>query len=1312
MSRRGPHRRVQPALLALAASGALVAGVLSSVPPAAADDDVPAPDLHYAMDDLQDGNVPDDSDNGWDGTVTGSAELMDTDDGGTALALAGGADGGYVTIPREVLDGAQDLTVSVRMSWEGVGGAWQWIYALGSSTDRYLFTTPANADGNLRSAITDSGNAGEATVTGYGALREGDWVTLTTTLDTSAEQLTTYLDGVPVGSASTSVAAGDLLSEDAASAGFIGRSFYPDPLLGGAIDDFQIFRTALAADQVATLVEETPTLESVAEENIDARTMVGEAPELPAAVRGTYSDGYDRNVPIQWAEIDPASYAQTGKFTVSGDAAGVEVTATVVVHRGEIQVDLGTDTGPFHGGASGLLYGLYADGMPTDNLIEGMGVRSVATKAQDGAQHPGSDALEVVQQLATTTDGDVYLRVTDWYRGFPYQWPGDTPEEKLADYAAVLDEQLDMIADLDPDVRDNLVIEPFNEPEGNMFGTGEWSLDGTSWLTDPTDYFAAWDTTYRTIKERYPDMRIAGPGTSVLFDQMQGFLAHTVAESTVPDIITWHELSHPESIRTSVDTFRQWEAEAFDGTSMAGTELPINVNEYAFNYHTSVPGQMIQWISAIEDSKVDAMIAFWNINGNLSDSAVQSNRGNGQWWLYNAYAQMTGHTVQVTPPWPGENYTLQGVATLDEDRALARAIVGGADGAAPIELVNVPGGLFGDQVRVTVREIPWTGQLGDSAQPALLSETVAEVVDGKVTVEPGSGDLPELVESSAYEISVTPAGTGETTMVAPNLWEGSYEAEDAEYSGSGYSLNGPEGSPSDVSKFYTSGGYDVGGLRTGSDGELAFEVTVPEDGTYDLSVFANSLNTYDLVAEQGPTNVFVRVDGDDEQELFLPLGYKWVVWDHTDTTVDLTAGTHTITLAAQSLDGSGTTQGDAIIDRITLALPNPAAATEVYEAELASTDGTAVYRDQDLPSGLSAADVSGAGGVDLAEGESATFWVYGPLDAEAMLGVDVLGAGSGTVAVNGLDVLDLTEGQEVAAHLSGGINKVVVTAGAEGVVVDRLTVADGTGVLPSTDYQAEDAQLSGAARTVDLALAEGGQAVAGIGGEPGNDAALTFTVDAAEAGPHAVVFRFSNPEQVDGTHYNPNPVARHADITVNGGEPQREMFVPTFHENNFWQRTVVLDLTEGENTVAIRSEEATNWDGVTYASQTWPADYNLEADEAPIIDRITVSPVAQAHDAEESQWSAESTYTAGDRVSYDGSVWEASWWTRGQEPGASAYGPWQEIVATPDGTPVWTSSRIFLAGDVAVHDGQEYTARWWTRNQEPGDVHGPWEPNG
>ncbi|MEE6286890.1 LamG-like jellyroll fold domain-containing protein [Georgenia sp. MJ173] len=1195
--------------VAVATTAALTAGLLGglSVPAGAA---VPEPDLHYTMAEIDGETVPDASGNGLDGTISGTTAQISTADGGTALELPGGNGGGYVTLPRGALEDTADLTVSVRLRWAGTGGSWQWLYALGSNNQRYLFTTPSNADGRLRTAVTTAGGGGEDLITGHGALPAGEWVTLTTTLDTDAEQLTTYLDGVEVAAMSTTTSADDLLTAGATSAGYLGRSFYADPMLRADVDDFRIYHSALSADQVAELVgDDLPTLTGLASDVLELRTTLGNTPELPDAVRGTFSDGYDRDVAVDWDDVDPGEFDRSGVVEVAGTAAGADITARVTVTRGELRIDAGTDTGPIHGGAAGLLYGLYADGMPSDNLVEGMNVRTVATKGQDGAQHPGSDALEVVQQLADTTGGDVYVRTTDWYRGFPYQWPGDTPEERLADYWEVLADQLAMVQQLEDPYRDHIVIEPFNEPEGNMFGTGEWSYDGTSWLNDPTDYFAAWDHSYAMIREALPDTRISGPNTSILYDQVYGFLEHAVGAGTLPDIISWHELSHPQGIRDSVVKYREWEAEIFAGTEYEGTELPININEYAFNYHTSVPGQMIQWISAIEESKVDAMIAFWNINGNLSDSAVGANRGNGQWWLFNTYAALSGHTVDVTPPFPGENYTLQGVAALDEEHAVLRAILGGADGTAPVDIVNLPTDLFGDEARVWVREIPWTGQLGDSPQPRHVAELVLPVVDGALSLDFDGEQLPLLEEASAYELVVMPAGSGTSTSASPALWEGSYEAEDAAYSGSSYSVNGPEGSPADVGKFYTSGGYDVGGMRTGSDLQLDFEVTVPQDGSYDLKVFANSLNTYELIEEQGPTNVFLTVDGEQEQEVFLPLGYKWVVWDHAGTTVELTEGTHTISLAAQSLDGSGVTIGDALIDRITLALPNPEADATVYEAELANLDGgTTVVEEADSAGVAAAADgVSGSGAVELADGETATFWVYSAEEGESTLTADVVGSGEGTLTVNGRQVLDLAEAQEAAVYLSGGVNKVTVTGAGGGVLLDRLVVAPGQDALAVAEYQAEDAMLAGEAEVAEYSLAEGGQAVTNVGGEPGNENTLTFIVDAEEEGPHAVTFRYSNPEQVPGTHYNPNPLGRHADIAVNGGASERVMFPPTFHENNFWERTVVLELSAGENSILLASEELPNFDGVTYAEDNWPGIL-LRAQHAPIVDRISVAP--------------------------------------------------------------------------------------------------------
>ncbi|MFC7534220.1 LamG-like jellyroll fold domain-containing protein [Actinoplanes sp. GCM10030250] len=1149
--------------------------------------DVPTPVVAYEFDadDLTSGVVTDTSGNGLNGSLVNgaTATLVDGAGGGHAIQLPGGAptsNGAYVTIPRAVLEGRTDLTVSTRVRWDGTTAPWQWIYALGKDTSKYLFSTPYNGDGRLRTAVTVNGGGAEAQVTGAAPLPANAWKTLTVTL--GGGRITTYLDGAAVSSAATTITAGQLLDASTAQAGYIGRSFYQDPLFDGAVDDFRAYGTALTAEQVAEAYGATPpSVTGLSDTSFDVRTTIGKAPALPASVRGTYTDGYDRDVPITWEAIDPSRYAQRGTFTVAGTAAGRAVTASVtVIREGELTINLATTTGAFHGGASGTLYGLYGDGVPTNNLIEGMHLRTVSTKAQDGPQHPGADALEVVKPLADSTGGDVYIYMTDIHRGFPYQWPGSTPEEKLDTFKDKIAKQVDQVRTLAPEYQDNIVFVPFNEPEGNMFGTGEWSYNGVSWLSDPDDYFQAWDDVYALIKGKIPGARIAGPNTSILFSQVKGFLEHARDAGTVPDVITWHELSHPEAVRDSVATYREWETEV-----LPGKHLPININEYAFNYHTSVPGQMIQWISAIEESKVDADIAYWNIDGNLSDSAVQANRGNGQWWLYNAYGSMTGDTVRVTPPYPGQNYTLQGVASLDKGKKQARAIFGGATSAGYIRFTNVPK-YFGKRVHAWIREIPWTGQVGDSAPPRLLAEKDLTVHGGEVAVE-----LDQLKEASAYEIVLSPAGESDRTAASPTTWQGSFEAEDATWTGGGYSRNGPEGSPSDVSKFYTSGGFNVGGLRTGSDGVLDFTVNVPRDGTYDLSVFANSLNTYDLVQEQGPTNVFLRVDGAAEQEIFLPLGYKWVVWDHADTTVRLSAGEHTISLAARSLDGSKVTKGDAIVDRITLELPNPAAQTVVYEAELASLD-----RAQPVYQGRK---TSGAGAVALGRGGSATFWVYSRADAAAVLDLGVT-SGPVRMTVNGIGVA----GHRAAVSLSGGVNKVVVSGKG---VLDRLTVRSSAAALPSTAYEAEAAQVAGTASVTAKSLASGGAAVTGVGGVPGNANTLTFTVRADKPGTYALRVRYSNPEQAVATHYNPDPLARHADISINGAAGRRVLFPHSFHDNNFWELTVPVTLKRGPNTVAFSSEELPNFDGTTYASQTWP-DVLLRSRFAPVIDKVTVAP--------------------------------------------------------------------------------------------------------
>ena len=889
--------------------------------------------------------------------------------------------------------------------------------------------------------------------------------------------------------------------------------------------------------------------------------------------------------------------ALLGAAMLIGTGSSAQETATATEPEdGRLIVDLASNTGPYHGGASGTLYGLYDDRLPFPNLVEGIGLRTVSTKAQDGPQHPGADALDVARLLTDASGGDTYIYMTDIMRYFPYRWKTGDCATSVTHYIETLRQQVEQVKALAPKYRDRIVFVPFNEPEGNMFGSGPESCDGKGWQGNPAVFFEAWDRAVRMIRATLPGARIAGPNTSRLFTENLGFMRHAVAAGTLPDVMTWHELSDPASVRASVGLYRQWEDQVFAGTPHQGRHLPININEYAYNYHTSVPGQMIQWIAAIEDVKVDADIAYWNIDGNLSDSAVQANRGNGQWWLLNAYAGMSGHTLAVTPPRPDESYTLQGVATLDAAKKQARVILGGESGETVVTLAHVPAALFGQNVRVLVREIGWSGQLGDAPPPRVVADLTMPVVAESVDIAFGKGQLPALREESAYELIVSPAGAGVAAR-DPVLWRQDYEAERAELHG-GLTNKGPEGSPRAPDRFYTSNGYSVAGFATGRDVRLDVTMDVPRDGTYDLSVIANSFNKDDAVAAEGATNIFLRVDGApaSERELLLPLGYKPSVWDHADTRIALTKGRHVVTLATRSLDGKRQTVGNALIDRLTVSLPDPAVNETTYEAEYAWLKGTTpIYGD-------SAA--SGPGAVTLPRGASATFWVYAPSEGLTPIAIDLVGRGKTSLSVNGTPVPTGS-----AAFLMGGVNKLVVSSTAGTTLLDRIRVGQ-----PRTNaahvYEAEAARIAGTATSAPASRASGGRAVVRIGGDPGNGNTLTFdTIVVKRAGRYALTIRYANDEQSQATHYNPDPLARRALISVNGGAAMPVTFPNSFHRNNWWELSVPVTLRAGRNSVRFAGEEQPNFDGRSYASKAWPGVL-LRSRFAPDIDRIAVTPLS------------------------------------------------------------------------------------------------------
>lgn len=79
-------------------------------------------------------------------------------------------------------------------------------------------------------------------------------------------------------------------------------------------------------------------------------------------------------------------------------------------------------------------------------------------------------------------------------------------------------------------------------------------------------------------------------------------------------------------------------------------------------------------------------------------------------------------------------------------------------------------------------------------------------------------------------------------------------------------------------------------------------------------------------------------------------------------------------------------------------------------------------------------------------------------------------------------------------------------------------------------------------------------------------------------------------------------------------------------------------------------------------------------------------------------WGSATAYEQGQRISYDGLVWEAKWWNRNSSP-QSANSAWELIsdVELP-----WVAGLVYEAGVEVNHNGRRWRARWWTQTEEPG----------
>ena len=389
--------------------------------------------------------------------------------------------------------------------------------------------------------------------------------------------------------------------------------------------------------------------------------------------------------------------------------------------------------------ASGSLYGIANDGVPSDALIAPLKPDTFVQMPPGGTQQPTGDTLNV-WQAADRAGAGVVVRLVDYYPGWPYQFSFTDTSTRLGWENAVRD----IVAKIDAAGVTNVVAyAPWNEPD-------------ITWRTQNGSFLDFWEDSYNLLREIAPDVPIQGPNYSTNISGMREFLEFAKATDTVPDVLEWHELIAPDRIQGHVQTVNGLLEELELG------DIPVDITEYATTAEVGIPGKLVPYLAKLERYGIDrAELPFWNQSGTLGDLLVsRGGAPNGAYWMYTWYAQFEGDMVTTTPP--SNASPLEGVASVNDDKDTLRIIAGGNTGATSVVVNGLDALNLGDDVNVKLEYVPAYGRTTPTAGPITISNTTYEVgSDGSITVP--------IVMNPAYgyHIVVTEAGDGDSL-------EGSY----------------------------------------------------------------------------------------------------------------------------------------------------------------------------------------------------------------------------------------------------------------------------------------------------------------------------------------------------------------------------------------------------------------------------------------------------------------------------------------------------------------------------------------------------------
>jgi hypothetical protein len=406
-------------------------------------------------------------------------------------------------------------------------------------------------------------------------------------------------------------------------------------------------------------------------------------------------------------------------------------------------------------------------------------------------------------------------------------------------------------------------IDLFNEPDG-------WPYPQSA-LTTRALRSAYWNDCYRAIRtnSNYNNVKICGPSTSGQdVGTVAPYLDDAYASGTYPDIITFHFAS---SFPNNNDAEGTIQAIKDYCASKGYPSRPIQVNEDIWSGDWTYPGTVARIFGYAERMGVKVNHACWSDgsvnngdNNPMLDGLVDLS-GNTRpcYWMYKAYADMTGSMLNVTK---STNY--DAAANKDTTNHKIVALLGSMNnvsGTVTANFTNISSVFSGSSVNVMVQK------LSSGTNPCSGPTTY---YSGPITISNNTVSLNVNVSSHEGVIITLTSGSVSGNTV--------YEAENA-------SLSGGAAVETDHA------GYDwtgfVGGYYNNTSAQTSFTVNAPTAGSYDIDLRYSAGNGTS-------TNTGLYVNGIKIKNITCNATANWDTWGGEIETVSLNAGNNIIAYKA------------------------------------------------------------------------------------------------------------------------------------------------------------------------------------------------------------------------------------------------------------------------------------------------------------------------------------------------------------------------------------------------------------------------------